>query len=93
MKNLIKRSHFALYILLTCVLCVGCSNVKKDVDMTKFDGAKLIDRQPDWGRSKPAGAYIHTFRKGDRVWSESYMYGCFSEYNEGDIIRAVGNAR
>jgi len=39
MKNLLKRTHFALYILLTCVLCVGCNQeknkTKKDMEVNK----------------------------------------------------------
>lgn len=47
MKNLIKRTRFAIYILLTCVLCVGCSfeskpteyDIKRDSLNYEFDFA------------------------------------------------------
>jgi len=102
MKTLKLLQRNLLYILLTCVLCVGCAETKQPtkqqrtkttVDMNNYNGCKLLDRSVDFSHEAPIGAYLHTFRKNDSVWSESYMYGCFSEYDEGDVIRADGNAR
>ena len=102
MKDSKNYKGYALYILLTCVLYVGCTETeteteqqrtKTTVDVQKYDGCKLLDRSVDFDREAPGGAYLHTFRKNDSVWSESYMYGCFVEYSEGEIIHAVGNVR
>jgi hypothetical protein len=47
MKNLIKRAHFALYILLTTVLFSGCdyglvkeNDVQKALEQAYFEGQK-----------------------------------------------------
>lgn len=75
-------------LLCGCFEKTECPNRTKDsADMSKYKGVKLIDRTTDWHNEAPVGAYIHTFRYKDSVWSESYMLGVFAEFKEGETIK------
>ena len=75
-------------LFLGCFEKPECPNRTKDsADMSKYIGTKLISRKTDWHDKAPVGAYIHTFRYKDSVWSESYMIGVFAEFKEGEIIK------
>ena len=82
-----KRQASFFAMLLLCAVFSGCSEVKEKVDMSKYKGVVLIYRHTDRRAFEPAGAYIHTFRLKDSVWTESYMYGCFANFNEGDTLK------
>lgn len=83
------RKLIILLSLSTAVMC-GCSedsDVKYRVDISEYKGCILLDRSPDYRYKSPIGSYIHTFRKNDSIWSESYMYGVFAQFQKGDTIK------
>ena len=47
MKTLIKSTHFAIYILLTCVLCVGCG-LKSDIESVNYKRMALDSLQVEF---------------------------------------------
>lgn len=76
-----------LMILFFCSFFSACSEVKDKANMSKYRGAVLLSRRPDWRVSAPTGAYMHTFRFNDSIWSESFMYGVFANFGEGDTLK------
>jgi len=82
-----KKTKLIIFFALSIFTFYSCANTKKEVDMLKYKGVILIDRSTDWSITAPVGAHVHTFRLKDSVWSESYMYGCFANFELGDTLK------
>ena len=83
----IKSLLFTTVLAIAFTSCETNSETNHSVDISKYRGAALCDRMIDYRYKEPIGAYVHTFRLNDSIWSESYMYGCFALFNEGDTIK------
>ena len=71
MKNLVSKVHFAIYILLTCVLCVGCG-LKADMKKVISDDNTIDSLQIEFDKAHEMCKYYQSKYDGhshiDTFW-------------------------
>lgn len=83
MKNLIKRAHFALYILLTAGFLSCTSGQQERETLDKYPNWVVIEKIGD-GTYRP---YMY-LKKGDIV-KKVYTYDYYQNYYQlGDTVKA-----
>jgi hypothetical protein len=79
MKNLIKRAHFALYILLTAVLFVACDGQPQQYVQTAKDKPYYIIEKVETSNSESLAKYKYTVRDENgkvKIWlNDKYAIG------------------
>jgi len=90
-SRLISIISFSIIVVLLFCSFYGLyesiiNRTKTTVNLKNYKGAILLNRKNDYKHSS-ADAYIHTFKKNDSIWSESYNYECFAEYQINDTIK------
>jgi len=68
MKNLIKRAHFALYILLVAVLFTGCLPSSKPSDLEPIINARFKDAKSIYYPSSSFQVSAIVVDKNGNVW-------------------------
>lgn len=94
-KNKMKKVNYKLlfsYIfcsLLTLFLnsCNTAKHETKDsVSLEKYKGCIVSGKQFDWDSSEN-GAELITFKRGNHIWTESYLRSVWELYEVGDTIK------
>lgn len=80
--------YIVLSILLSsCFSWDRNKHIAKDsLNITPYKNCVIVGRQFDWD-AKQTGAELITFRRGDTLWTESYMRSVFENFNIGDTIK------
>lgn len=89
MKNLIKRTHFALYILLTAVLFIACDGQPTQYLQTPKETPYYIIEKVETSNSERLAKYSYTVRDE----TGKVVIYLNDKYTIGDTLCVVGYCR
>ena len=95
MKQIIKRAHFVIYILLTCVLCGGCG-LKGDIKAVEYKNNTIDSLQLEFEKANSLVDYYNIMQDSSGgVLENSDMWWAYrdSAYRAIDKMIKINNER